>query len=328
VVDLSTKYLGLTLKNPIIVGSSGLTSIEEGVKKATDAGAGAVILKSIFAEQIEQEVENLVSESDGSLWHPEAAAYIASYGKENAVKVYLDLITATKKSVSIPVIASVHASSVGRWTEFAKRAEDAGADALELNAFVFPADPRRSAADNERFYFDAVAAVKETVSIPLSLKLGTYFSNLLQTLIDLSETALEGMVLFNRFYNLDIDVNSLELVPARPFSSPLEYVQSLRWISILSGRVSCDIAAATGIHDGNAVIKQILAGASAVQMVSAFYENGIKKIGETLMTLEEWMSAKGYENISEFKGKLAQTASVNPSEYLRVQFMMYSVSQG
>ena len=327
-VDLSTKYLGLTLSNPIIVGSSGLTSSTDTVKKAADAGAGAVVLKSIFAEQIERELQAFLSESEDSMWHPEAAAYITSYGKENAVKSYLELISDTKKTVNIPVIASVHATAMGSWTEFAKRAADAGADALELNAFVLPADPRRTAADNEKFYFDVVGAVKTSVDIPLSIKLGAYFSNLLQMLVDLSETDLDGMVLFNRFYNMDIDIDAFELAPARPFSAPTEYVNALRWISILSGRVSCDLAAATGIHDGETVIKQILAGASAVQMVSAFYENGIKRIRESLDAIEKWMMAKGYHSLSEFRGQMAQSVSDNPSEYLRVQFMKYSVSVG
>lgn len=325
-VDLSTKYLGLNLSNPIIVGSSGLTSMSEGVKKAEDAGAGAVALKSIFAEQIEADLAALVSESDESLWHPEAATYITSYGKENAARVYLNLIAETKKSVQIPVIASVHAAAMGGWTEFAKRAADAGADALELNAFVLPSDPRRSAADNEKFYFDVIDAVKSRVKIPFSIKLGPYFSNLLHTLVELSKSELDGLVLFNRFYNMDIDIDTLELVPARPFSSPTEYVHAMRWISILSGRVSCDIAAATGIHDGKTILKQILAGASAVQMVSAFYDNGIKRIGECLSDMETWMKAKGYESLSEIKGKMSQLESANPAEYLRVQFMKYSVS--
>ena len=327
-VDLSTKYLGLSLSNPVIVGSSGLTSSVEGVKRVEAAGAGAIVLKSIFEEQIQKEIDRLVDESDESLWHPEASAYISTYGKENAVKVYLDLISETKKNVSIPVIASVHCTTLGEWTTFAKRAQDAGADALELNAFVLPADPRRTGEDNEKFYFDVVGRVKSGVSIPLSIKLGAYFSNPLQTLVDLSRTALDGMVLFNRYYNVDIDIDALELVPARPFSQPEEYITALRWVSILSGRVSCDIAASTGVHDGRTAIKQLLAGATAVQMVSTLYENELSRIGESLKEIEQWMSEKGFGQLSDFRGKLSQGASPNPAEYLRVQFMKYSVSQG
>jgi dihydroorotate dehydrogenase (fumarate) len=328
VVDLATNYLGLSLSNPIIVGSSGLTASVDGAKRIEEAGAGAVVLKSIFEEQIERELAHLVEESDASLWHPEAAAYISSYGKENAVKTYLDLISDVKKSVSIPVIASVHCATVGAWTEFARRAENVGADALELNAFVLPADPRRTGKDNEKFYFDVVTAVKKQIAIPLSIKLGPYFSGLVDTLVALSQTDLGGMVLFNRFYNLDIDIDKQRLVPARPFSHPDEYIAALRWISILSGRVSCDLAASTGIHDGNAAIKQLLAGAAAVQMVSSLYENNLTRISEVLDTVTAWMTDKGYERIADFKGKLSQSESENPAEYLRVQFMKYSVSQG
>jgi dihydroorotate dehydrogenase (fumarate) len=323
--DLSTRYLGLKLANPIIVGSSGLTKSVEGVKRCADAGAAAVVLKSIFEEQIAAEVDQLVDQSQGSLWHPEAAEYITNYGKETSVAAYLDLIARAKQAVSIPVIASVHCATAGAWTEFVKRVQDAGADAIELNAFVMPSDPRRDGRHNEQFYFDVVGAVKDRVSIPLSIKLGFFFSSLVQTLTELSRTALDGMVLFNRFYSPDIDIEKLALTPSRIVSSPEEYVRTLRWVSILAGRTDCDIAAATGIHDGKTVVKQLLAGADAVQVVSTLYRNGLGHLQPMLDQLTDWMQRSHFASIADFHGKLAQSASTNPAEYVRVQFMKHSV---
>ena len=323
--DLSTSYVGLDLKNPIIVGSCGLTRTIEGVKRCAKAGAAAVVLKSIFEEQITAEVKQLVKESEESLWHPEASEYITSYGKENAVSGYLELIRQAKQEVEIPVIASVHCVTAGAWTEFVSRVEQAGADAIELNAFVMPSDPRRSGRDNEQFYFEVVDAVKGKVSIPLSIKLGFFFSSLMQTLVELSETKLDGLVLFNRFYSPDFDIEKLELVPSRIVSSPQEYVRTLRWVSILSGLTDCDIAASTGIHDGKTAIKQLLAGADAVQAVSALYQNGLDRIGEMLEEITAWMERLKFGSIADFKGKLSQEASANPAEYVRVQFMKHSV---
>jgi dihydroorotate dehydrogenase (fumarate) len=317
--------MGLELNNPIIVGSSGLTKSIEGVRRCADAGAGAVVLKSIFEEQIAAEVDSLVDKSADSLWHPEAAEYISSYGKETAVGSYLELIGAAKKAVSIPVIASVHCATAGGWTEFTKRAQEAGADAIELNAFVMPSDPRRSGRDNEQFYFDVVDAVKDQISIPLSIKLGFFFSSLVQTLVELSRTRLDGMVLFNRFYSPDIDIEKLALTPSKIISSPDEYVRTLRWISILSGRVGCGLAATTGVHSGATLVKQLLAGADAVEVVSVLYQSGLKTIQAMLDELARWMERSGFQSIADFKGKLAQSASDNPAEYARVQFMKHSV---
>jgi dihydroorotate dehydrogenase (fumarate) len=323
--DLSSRYLGLELANPIIIGSSGLTKSVDGVKRCADSGAAALVLKSIFEEQIAAEVDQLVDQSEGSLWHPEAAEYITSYGKESSVKAYLDLIAGAKQATSIPVIASVHCVTAGGWVEFVKRVEDAGADAIELNAFVMPSDPRRNGRHNEQFYFDVVGAVKDRVSIPLSIKLGFFFSSLVQTLTELSQTALDGMVLFNRFYSPDIDIEKLELTPSKIVSGPDEYVRTLRWVSILAGRTGCDIAAATGIHDGQTVVKQLLAGADAVQVVSALYRHGLGHVQVMLYQLTDWMQRWNFKSIPDFRGRLSQSASANPAEYVRVQFMKHSV---
>ncbi len=323
--DLSTRYMGLDLKSPIIVGSSGLTKTASRIKKCADAGAGAVVLKSIFEEQITSEVEKLIDKSQGGSWHPEAAEYISSYGHENAVGTYLETITDAKKAVSIPLIASIHCVTAGAWTDFAERAEQAGADALELNVFVMPSDPRMSSADNEQVYFDIVDAVKSKVKIPIALKIGFFFSSLAQMIDRLGKSGIAGLVLFNRFYNPGFDIENFKLKPANIFSTPDEYYRTLRWISIVSGTVGCDLAAATGIHDGETAIKQILAGANAVQVCSALYNNGVEEIGKMHQEISAWMERHEFNSLDDFRGKMSQSASTNPAGYIRVQFMKTSV---
>jgi dihydroorotate dehydrogenase (fumarate) len=320
-MDISTSYMGLRLGNPVIVSSSGLTETIEGVRRCAAAGAGAVVLKSIFEEEIEQETESLLESTEGYKWHPEASEYLERYGREEAVARYLALVREAKKAVSIPVIASVHCVTAGVWTDFASRLQRAGADALELNLFVLPSDPRRDAKANEKVYFDAARKVTRKVSIPVALKIGPYFSGLSQTLVELSRTGIGSLVLFNRFFRIDFDIEEMKLVPARLFSSPDEIAVPLRWISILSGRVACDLAAATGIHDGAGIVKQLLAGAAAVQVCSALYEHEVEHLGTMLAQLRDWMARHGFGSIDEFRGKLGQSKGRNPAAYERVQFM-------
>jgi dihydroorotate dehydrogenase (fumarate) len=321
VTDLSTRYMGLQLENPIIVSSSGLTQSVEGVRRCAEAGAGAVVLKSIFEEQIDADVDALQNSGVGKSWHPEAEEYIGRYGREEAARHYLELIGAAKREVGIPVIASVHCVSAGAWTDFARRAEHAGADALELNVFVLPSDPRRDGPANERVLFDVAEAVTSKVSIPVSLKVGSYLSGLSRTLVELSRTAVRGLVLFNRFFRVDFDIENIELVPAKIFSGPDEIVVPLRWISILSGQVDCDLAASTGVHDGAGVVKQLLAGAAAVQVCSVLYEKDVEHVRSLLGETRNWMERHGFDSINRFRGKLSAAASSNPAAYERVQFM-------
>lgn len=319
--DLSTTYLGLRLENPVLVASSGLTNSFDGVRRAADAGAGAVVLKSIFEEQIDAEGGMLDSSGDTVGYRLEAEEYLARYGREEAVGPYLELIREAKRAVSVPVIASVHCVTSGAWTDFAARVEQAGADALELNVFVLPADARRSGLDNEKVYFDVASAVTRKVSIPVALKIGPYFSGLAHTLVKLSRSGIRGLVLFNRFFPIDFDLETMELVPGVVYSTPAEMQLSLRWISILSGRVHCDLAASTGVHDGAAVVKQLLAGASAVEVCSALYQNGVPHLAAMVRELGEWMERQGFERIAQFRGSLSQKHVRNPAAYERVQFM-------
>jgi dihydroorotate dehydrogenase (fumarate) len=323
--DMTTKYMGLELKNPIVVGSSGLTESVEKVEACAKAGAGAVVLKSIFEEQILHDVSRLARASDVAYWHAEAADYINQYGREHAVDAYIQLMREAKERVTIPVIASIHCVSAGGWTEFAKRAEDVGVDALELNVYVTPADKRLNARDNEQLYVDIVKAVKKAASIPVALKIGRHFSSLPEMATELGYAGVDALVLFNRFRRIDFDIEKLALVPGNLLSTPDEMTVPLRWVSLLSGDVDYDIAATTGVHDGKAVVKQLLAGARAVQVCSVLYQKGVGHIHAMLAEVEDWMKRHGYTSIEDFRGKLSREASRDPAAYERLQFMKASL---
>lgn len=325
--DLTTKYLGLSLRNPVIVGSSGLTDSVDNIIELEKAGAGAVVLKSLFEEQILLEAEaSLRKAYENDMIYSaksETLDYIDLHIKEDTVSSYIKLIRDAKSKTVIPVIASINCISSIEWTSFATRVEEAGADALELNIAVLPSDPQSSAEDIERIYFDIIAKVLSKVSIPVVIKIGPYFSNLAQMISKLSTTGISGIVLFNRFYSPDFDINTLTEKSSNTLSHPAEASNVLRWVALMSGRISIDIAASTGIHDGKALIKQLLAGASAVQVVSTVYSNGIGQVQNMVGDLEKWMDEKGYNYIDQFKGKMGRTESVNPSSFERIQFMKY-----
>ncbi|MBD3348772.1 MAG: dihydroorotate dehydrogenase-like protein [Candidatus Eisenbacteria bacterium] len=300
----------------------------EGVVECAKAGAGAVVLKSIFEEQILAEAAELEDKSGTSYWHAEAADYIQAYGRENALDYYEDLIRSAKKRTRIPIIASVHCVSPGRWTEFASRFEKAGADALELNVYIFPADPlRQTARANEDAYREILEAVKRHVNVPVSMKIGSNFSSLPEMALKLQTAGANGLVLFNRFYPFDIDVEKMKVAPGPPLSEPSELSNSLRWVSILSGFVQCDIGASTGVHDGAAVVKQLLAGADAVQACSVLYEKGVDHVGTLVKELSDWMEAHDHTSVAAFKGAMSRDMSSNPAAYERVQFMKLTTAR-
>ena len=321
--NLETTYMGLQLKNPIVVGSSGLTNSIENIIEIEREGAGAVVLKSLFEEQINQVAHQTFDQGDVTNYYPEALDYIKNYSTENDVSIYLDLIKQCKEKVNIPIIASINCMGDNEWTSFAKKIEDAGADALELNIFVMPSDPRKSSSDNEQVYFDIVNKVTSMVSIPVSVKLSLYFSGLAKTMEMLSWTKIKSLVLFNRFFSPDIDINNFEIKSSNVFSTPSELAQSLRWVAMLSDKVDCEIASSTGVHNGEAAIKQLLVGAQAVQIASVLYKKGFKEIPTMLNTISEWMDKKGFKTIDEFRGKMSVKKTENPAAWERVQFMKY-----
>lgn len=323
--DLSVEYLGLKLRNPIIVGSSGLTDKIETIRNLEQNGAAAIVLKSLFEEEIILEKQARLSQmhSGGDLYPESLDFYQYEDAPKESTASYLETIQNVKKQVSIPVMASINCMTPNQWTWFPKEIESAGADALELNLFILPSDMKRSIEESEKVYFDIISEVVDKIEIPVALKIPYYFSNLASMIQNLSETPIAGLVLFNRFYSPDIDIDNFEITSGSVLSSPGDLSLSLRWIAIMAERVVCDLAASTGVHDGSAVIKQLLVGANAVQVVSAIYKHGGERIAEMLHELSTWMDDKGFSSIADFRGKLSQAKSDNPAAYERVQFMKY-----
>lgn len=320
--NLSTTYMGYELKNPIIVGSSELTKNADKIKQLADAGAAAVVIKSLFEEQIMMEVDaQRVNNIYGSFDNVED--YVSFYTKKHNLDEYLNIIKGAKSKVDIPVFASINCISSSEWVEFAQKIEKAGADGLELNMFIMPNDPAFEGAEIEKIYFDVVKNIEQYIKIPVALKMGTYFSGLAKTFIELSKTNISAMVLFNRFYSPDINLEKEEIKASHIFSNPEDVSNSLRWIGMLSDKVECDMAASTGVHDGYAVLKNLLVGAKATHVVSAIYKNSRDYIQTMLEQIEGWMDQKGYGSIPEFRGKMSQGNLNQPMMYERAQFMKY-----
>jgi dihydroorotate dehydrogenase (fumarate) len=321
--DLSTSYMGLKLRNPIIAGSSGLTNSIENIQKLFHHGAGAVVLKSLFEEQINYAVNKTYDQNENNYSYPEALDYISQYTRENDLDKYLNLIRDAKSTVDIPIIGSINCISSSEWVTFARNIQEAGADGLELNIFVLPSDPRRKAEQLEQLYFDIIQSVMKQVKIPVAAKISSYFSGLTNMALQLSWTGISGLVLFNRFYSPDVNIDKFEVTADNIFSTPAEMSQVLRWVAMLSNRINCDIAASTGIHDGEAVIKQLLAGAKAVQIASVLYQKGFKQIEVMSKFIEEWMNKHHFETTSEFIGRMSFKEVKNPAAFERVQFMKH-----
>lgn len=322
-VDISTSYMGLQLSSPVIVGSSGLTNKLENIKQFEKLGAGAIVLKSLFEEQIRLEMYSQLKDQTANVLYPEAFDYISNYSREQQVNKYLEIIKHASTQTAIPIIASINCTSAEDWISYAQQFQSAGAHALELNIFVLPSDPSIEGIRNEKVYFDIIAKVLANVKIPVSIKISNYFSAFGKTAVELSKTGIKGIVLFNRFYSPDIDIDKMEVISSNVFSAPEEISLSLRWVAMLSSRIACDVCASTGIHDGTAVIKQMLAGAKAVQLVSTLYKNGFERISTVNNELKNWMQSKGFNNTSEFIGKLSLKNVDNPAAFERVQFMKY-----
>ncbi len=321
--DMSTTYMGLKLRNPLIVGSSGMTESVESVRKAAGAGAGAVVLKSLFEEQIHNESGYAIDTNEQLYYYAQAEDYIRSYTRGNDLKQYLDLISGSKSAVDVPVIASINCVSSSEWTEFASQIQRAGADGLELNMFVLPSDPRKDGRQNEQAYLDVLAKVTREVSIPVAAKISYYFSGLANMVGKISATGIRGLVMFNRFFSPDIDIETFKVKTSHVFSTPEELAISLRWAAMLSSRIPCDIAASTGIHDGEALIKQLLAGAKAGQVASVLYRKGYDAIASMLRDLDAYMGRHNFSSLDEVIGKLSIDKADNPAAYERVQFMKY-----
>jgi dihydroorotate dehydrogenase (fumarate) len=322
-MDISTTYLGLTLPSPVIAGSSGLTGSVDKITAFARHGAGAVVLKSIFEEEIYFEQEDIIKEAEAEGVNLDQFDYYDFHLKGQKLDHYIELIKGAKQAVDIPVIASINCVYSHEWTAFAHQIEGAGADALELNMFFLPSDFERTAREQEDAYFEIIEKITAAVSIPVALKISYYFSNLGPMIQRLSRTGVAGLVLFNRFFSPDIDIETFKVKPSFVFSTPAELALSLRWIGIMARKVDCDLVASTGVHDGAALIKELLAGAKAVQTVSSLYQKGPGHIETMIADLKAWMQRHEFASLYDFRGQMSQEAASNPAIYERVQFMRY-----
>ena len=320
-MDLTTKYLGLTLKNPLVVSASPLSEHLGNIKKMEQAGAAAVVMHSLFEEQIEQDSEAL-DRSLSTGGSAEAASYFPNVDSYRiGPEAYLENLAKAKASVKIPIIASLNGASSGGWTEYAKKMQQAGADAIELNIYTIATDPRVNAAEIEQRYCDLVKEVKANVQIPVAVKLCPYFSAMVNMAMQLEQAGADGLVLFNRFYQPDFDLEALEVVPSLQLSTSYELLLRLHWVAILSGRVRPDLAITGGVHTSYDVLKAMMAGAQVTMMASAILKRGIDYIATVLGELQTWMEEHEYESIKQMQGSMSQKSVADPKSFLRGNYL-------
>ena len=323
--ELKTTYLGLSLSNPLVHGASPLTKSLDNIRKMEDAGVGAVVMHSLFEEQINRESEELdhflfagsESFAEALTYFPEPDDY--KVGPDE----YLELIRKAKSAVKVPVLGSLNGVSTGGWTGYAQKIEQAGADAIELNIYYIPTDPKLSANQIEDNYIRLVKEVKQSVKIPVAVKLSPFFSNLAALAGRLEEAGARGLVLFNRFYQPDIDLDRLEVVPKATLSleNEQEFRLPLRWIAILSGKIKADLALTTGVHSASEVLKGLMAGAKVTMMTSEILTHGTGRIAEIKADLEKWMTEKEYASVEQMIGSMSQKAVPFPAVFERAHYM-------
>jgi dihydroorotate dehydrogenase (fumarate) len=319
---LSTKYAGLNLSSPLIAASSGLTDTVKNIVELEKAGVGAIVLKSIFEEEILMEMEQVKNAMTGRPFvFPETFDYLDEEPHEDLTRKYLNLIKESRAAVAIPIIASINCVSNQKWVYLAQEIEKAGADAIELNLFSLPSTTEAPAGEIEEMYVELVAKVVKMVKIPVTVKISHYYTALGQMIEKFAATGIKGMVLFNRYYAPDVDINQESISGSFVLSSPTDVSLPLRWIALSSGKVKVDFAASTGVHDGESAVKLLLAGASAVQLASVIYKRGLNVIDELNHFILNWMKEKKYNSIADFQGKLNYKATSNPASWERTQFM-------
>jgi dihydroorotate dehydrogenase (fumarate) len=322
-VDLSTKYLAMDLKSPLVISACPLTQQPDSLCRLEEAGAAAVVLPSLFQEQIEHDdvqmsdVQDFGTESfaEALTYFPEPADY------RTGPQSYLESISESKKAVSIPIIASLNGSSKGGWVRYARMMQDAGADALELNIYFVAADLDMTGRDVESRLLDLVAAVKESVSIPLAVKVGPYFSSMANMARRLDEAGADGLVLFNRFIQPDIDLENLETSSKLVLSNPYELLVPLRWIAILHNRVSASLACTSGIHDADGMLKALLVGADVGMVTSVLYNKGIDHVRTILDGVAKWMEENEYDSVEQLKGSMSRENCPDPAAWQRGNYM-------
>ena len=321
--DLSTTYLGLKLKNPLVCSSSPLCQDLVSLQRMEQAGAAAVVLHSLFEEQLTLESQDLSHYlSHGTESFPEALTYFPDMADYNlGPEGYLEHIRQAKAAVKIPVIASLNGTSPGSWVRFAREIEEAGADALELNIYFIPTDPDVGSREVEQRYADLVAQVKAAVGIPVAVKLGPFFTALAHLARQLDRAGADALVLFNRFYQPDFDLESLEVTPALVLSNSHELLLRLHWVAILHGRIGADLAVTGGVHTARDVLKALMAGARVAMMTSALLKHGIGHLSGVLADLKAWMEGHGYESVRQMQGSMSQRAVANPAAFERGNYL-------
>jgi len=322
-MDLSTTYLGLTLSNPLVASASPLSEEIGNLRRLEDAGAGAVVLHSLFEEQIaveSHELDRFLSSGAESFaeslsYFPDMTAY--NLGPEG----YLEHIAQAKAALQIPVIASLNGTSPGGWTRYAKKIEEAGADALELNIYTVSTDPAVDAAQIEQTYCDLVTQVVAGLKIPVAVKLAPYFTAMASLAQRLEAAGAAGLVLFNRFYQPDFDLEALEVVPSLHLSTPHELLTRLHWVAILYGRIKADMAITGGVHTAQDVLKAMMAGAKVAMMTSALLKRGIEYLAQVRAELAAWMEEHEYESIRQMQGSMSQRSVAEPNAFLRANYL-------
>jgi len=322
-MDLSTTYLGLKLKNPIVPSASPLSHSLDSMKRLEDAGAAAIVMYSLFEEQIAHEAAELNHYlTYGSETHAEALTYFPEPQEYHlGPEEYVNMLRKAKETLGIPVIGSLNGISTGGWIKYAKKIEEAGADAIELNVYYIPTDPKLTAQDVEDRYLEVLNAVKTTVKIPVAMKLSPFFSSLANMAQRLDQAGASGLVMFNRFYQPDIDLEALEMKPSVILSTPQAMRLPLRWVAILYGRVKASLAATSGIHTAEDVLKMLMAGADITMMASALLKHGPQRITEVLAQMDQWMLEHEYISVAQMKGSMSQKSVADPSAYERANYM-------
>lgn len=322
-MDLTTTYLGLDLKNPLVPSASPLSEEIGTIRRLEDAGAAAIVMHSLFEEQLTRESHRLDHYLDyGSESFAEALSYFPDPGNYRVgPEEYLDKIRRAKAAVDIPIIGSLNGISPGGWTQYARYIEEAGADALELNIYYIPTDPDLTGAEVEQRYLSVVRMVRESITIPLTVKLGPYFTAMANMARRLADDGADGLVLFNRFYQPDFDLEALEVVPHLIFSHSYEMRLPLRWVAMLHGRIDVDFAITSGVHTHREVLKGLMAGASVTMMASELLSNGINRITDILQMMEMWMEAHGYESVRQMQGSMSQQHVAEPTAFERANYM-------
>ena len=322
-MDLSTKYLGLNLRTPLVPAASPMSEELDTIKEMEDAGASAVVLYSLFEEQLRQDSAELAHNMEqGTESFAEALSYFPEPEEFRlGPDEYLSHISKAKQAVKMPIIASLNGSSVGGWTQYAKAIQQAGADALELNIYYIPTDMNKTSVEIEQTYLDILRAVKSSVTIPVAVKLSPFFTNFANMAKRLDQCGANGLVLFNRFYQPDIDLESLEIKPNILLSTPMAMRVPLRWIALLFGQMRANLAATSGIHRASDVLKMLMAGADVTMLCSTLLRHGPRQIGVIERDLIAWMEEHEYESVAQLKGSLSQKNCADPSAFERAQYM-------